>query len=32
MVWRFQDGRAIRLELFQTLDEALAAAGGTPQP
>jgi ketosteroid isomerase-like protein len=27
MVWWLRDGKAIRLELFQTLDEALAAAG-----
>jgi ketosteroid isomerase-like protein len=28
MVWELRDGKAIRLELFQTLDEALVAAGG----
>ena len=26
MVWWLRDGKAIRLELFQTLDEAMAAA------
>ena len=26
MVWSFRDGKAIRIELFETLDEALAAA------
>ena len=29
MVWSLHDGRAIRVELFETLDEALAAAGGS---
>ncbi len=29
MVWSLRDGKAIRLELFETLDEALAAAGGS---
>lgn len=28
MVWTLRDGKAIRVELFQALDEALAAAGG----
>ena len=28
MVWSLRDGKAIRVELFETLDEALAAAGG----
>jgi ketosteroid isomerase-like protein len=28
MVWEIRDGKASRLDLFQTLDEALAAAGG----
>jgi ketosteroid isomerase-like protein len=27
MVWSFRDGKAIGIELFETLDEALAAAG-----
>jgi ketosteroid isomerase-like protein len=27
MVWSLHDGKAIRVELFETLDEALAAAG-----
>jgi ketosteroid isomerase-like protein len=27
MVWTLQDGKAVGLELFETLDEALAAAG-----
>ena len=27
MVWSLRDGKAIRVELFETLDEALAAAG-----
>jgi ketosteroid isomerase-like protein len=27
MVWSFRDGKAVRIELFETLDEALAAAG-----
>lgn len=26
MVWSFRDGKAMRIELFQTLDEAMAAA------
>jgi ketosteroid isomerase-like protein len=26
MVWSFRDGKAIRIQLFQTLEEALAAA------
>lgn len=29
MVWSLRDGKAIRVELFETLDEALAAAGGS---
>jgi ketosteroid isomerase-like protein len=29
MVWELRDGKASRLDLFQTLDEALAAAGGS---
>jgi ketosteroid isomerase-like protein len=28
MVWELRDGKATRLDLFQTLDEALAAAEG----
>jgi ketosteroid isomerase-like protein len=28
MVWSLRDGKAIRVELFETLDEALAAAKG----
>jgi uncharacterized protein len=28
MVWWLRDGRAIRVELFETLDEAIAAARG----
>jgi ketosteroid isomerase-like protein len=28
MVWRFRDGKASRIELFETLDEAMAAAEG----
>jgi ketosteroid isomerase-like protein len=28
MLWELRDGKASRLELFQTLDEALAAADG----
>jgi uncharacterized protein len=28
MVWRFRDDKAIRIELFETLDEAVAAAEG----
>ena len=28
MVWRFRDGKAIRIELFETLEEARAAAEG----
>ena len=28
MVWWLRDGKATRLELFETLDEAVAAAGG----
>ena len=28
MVWELRDGKASRLDLFQTLDEALAAADG----
>jgi uncharacterized protein len=28
MVWTLQDGKAIRVELFETLDEAIAAAEG----
>jgi ketosteroid isomerase-like protein len=28
MVWTLRDGRAIRVELFETVDEALAAAEG----
>jgi ketosteroid isomerase-like protein len=27
MVWSFRDGKAVRIELFETVDEALAAAG-----
>jgi ketosteroid isomerase-like protein len=30
MVWSFRDGKGIRIELFETLDEALAAAKGAP--
>ena len=30
MVWSFRDGKGIRIELFETLDEALAAAEGAP--
>jgi ketosteroid isomerase-like protein len=30
MVWSLRDGKAIRVELFETLDEALAAAKGAP--
>jgi ketosteroid isomerase-like protein len=30
MLWELRDGRGIRLDLFPTLDEALAAAGGRP--
>jgi ketosteroid isomerase-like protein len=30
MVWSFRDGKGIRIELFETLDEALAAAEETP--
>jgi ketosteroid isomerase-like protein len=30
MVWTLRDGKAIRIELFETVDEALAAAGGSP--
>jgi ketosteroid isomerase-like protein len=29
MVWSLRDGKAIRVELFESLDEALAAAGGS---
>jgi len=29
MVWSLRDGKAVRVELFETLDEALAAAGGS---
>jgi ketosteroid isomerase-like protein len=29
MVWTLRDGKAIRVELFETLDEALAAAEGS---
>jgi ketosteroid isomerase-like protein len=32
MVWSFRDGKAIRIELFQTLDEAMAAAQGSDGP
>jgi ketosteroid isomerase-like protein len=32
MVWSFRDGQAIRIELFQTLDEAMAAAQGSGGP
>ena len=28
MLWELRDGKATRLDLFQTLDEALAAADG----
>jgi ketosteroid isomerase-like protein len=31
MVWSFRDGKGIRIELFQTLDEALAAAEAAPK-
>jgi ketosteroid isomerase-like protein len=31
MVWRFRDGKAIRIELFETLDEGMAAAEGAPR-
>ena len=30
MVWSFRDGKGIRIELFETLDEALAAAEEAP--
>ena len=30
MVWSFRDGKGIRIELFETLDEALAAAEAAP--
>jgi ketosteroid isomerase-like protein len=30
MVWSFRDGKGIRIELFETLDEAMAAAEGSP--
>lgn len=30
MVWSFRDGKGIRIELFETLDDALAAAEGAP--
>jgi ketosteroid isomerase-like protein len=29
MVWSLRDGKAVRVELFETLDEALATAEGT---
>jgi ketosteroid isomerase-like protein len=29
MVWSLRDGKAIRVELFETLDEAMAAAKGS---
>ena len=29
MVWSLRDGKAVRVELFETLNEALAAAGGS---
>ncbi len=29
MVWSFRDGKGSRIELFETLDEALAATEGT---
>jgi ketosteroid isomerase-like protein len=32
MVWSFRDGKASRIELFQTLDEAMAAARGSGGP
>jgi ketosteroid isomerase-like protein len=32
MVWSFRAGKAIRIELFQTLDEAMAAAQGSDGP
>jgi ketosteroid isomerase-like protein len=32
MVWSFRDGKASRIELFQTLEEALAAARGSGGP
>jgi ketosteroid isomerase-like protein len=32
MVWSFRDGKALRIELFQTLDEAMAAAQGSGGP
>ena len=32
MVWSFHDGKAIRIELFQTLDEAMAAAQESDGP
>jgi hypothetical protein len=30
MVWSFRDGKASRIELFESMDEALAAAEGAP--
>jgi len=32
MIWSFRDGKAIRIELFQTLDEAMTAAQGSGGP
>jgi ketosteroid isomerase-like protein len=32
MVWSFRDGKASRIELFQTLEEALAAARASGGP
>jgi ketosteroid isomerase-like protein len=30
MVWSFRDGKASRIELFESMEEALAAAEGSP--